>query len=428
MKITLMAFGSRGDIQPFLALAVALRERGHNVMLAAPDDFEEHFKAHGITYTVIPLNTKAVIDRFSAKRSKRAGVTFATVRAFFTEVVPELRRAFRTAADVFAESAKGADLIISHGFLVPYALAVHQRLNIPLMLGIAAPIVTSREFSPILASVPFGKRYLYPLSYYMLSRMVTFMMIGPANAYRQRVGLPPLPGSKTIQTLLQAKVPILMHYSKHLMPVPPDWNANVQVVGQWTLTTQEDWTPPEALSAFLAQGEPPVYIGFGSMTVAHPEQMVRTISTALRLAGLRGVMQTGWAGLVHEDEHLITIGDVPHDWLFPRMAAIVHHGGSGTTHSALRAGKPALIVPFSADQPFWGRRLAELGVGVPPIAPRNLTAERLAEALRTLTQDTAMRQRAADLGELLRAEDGLSVSCDFVERYAAGTAHDSQPS
>ena len=188
----------------------------------------------------------------------------------------------------------------------------------------------------------------------------------------------------------------------------------MHVVGAWPLAAPLDWTPPEALTRFLEQGQAPVFIGFGSMPVSDPVKMGQTISDALRLANLRGVLQAGWAGLAHEDEHLITIGDIPHDWLFPQMAAIVHHGGSGTTHSALRAGKPALIVPFMADQPFWARRLVELGVGVPPIAPKKLTHERLAAALRTLTQDSAMRQRAADMGVLLRAEDGLAATCELV--------------
>jgi sterol 3beta-glucosyltransferase len=154
------------------------------------------------------------------------------------------------------------------------------------------------------------------------------------------------------------------------------------------------------------------------MVVADPAQMSQTIGEALRLANLRGVLQAGWAGLAHEDDHLITIGDVPHEWLFPRMAAFVHHGGSGTTHSALRAGKPALIVPFMADQPFWARHIVALGVSVPPIKPKQLTPARLADALRTLTQDSTMQQRAADLGTKLRAEDGLATACELVEQYA----------
>jgi sterol 3beta-glucosyltransferase len=418
MNITLMAYGSRGDVQPFVALAVALRERGHDVMLAAPSDFEAQVNAYRIPYLRIPISNMDVIQKDAAKGVTRR-MTPATLLAFWREVIPELKRALLTTTHVVAEAAHNADLLIAHGFLLPSAYSTHQRLQVPLMLGIAAPVISTHMFpSPAFPPIPIGQRFYNPLTYQLLVRGVLSYMIEPMNTYRREVGLPTLSAGKVIQILFSGQIPVIMHYSPHLMPPPDDWAANVHVVGAWKLSAQPDWTPPDALTAFLAQGEPPVFIGFGSMPVPNPAQMAQTISEALRLANLRGVLQAGWAGLAHEDEHLITISDAPHDWLFPRMAAVVHHGGSGTTHSALSAGKPALIVPFMADQPFWGRRLAELGVAVPPIAPKKLTPERLAAALRTLMQDSTMRQRADELGALLRAEDGLAATCEFIQHYA----------
>lgn len=417
MNITIMTYGSRGDAQPFLSLAIALRERGHNVMLAAPEDFEAQINAYNIPYIRNPIRGQEFFQKDISKRVAR-GITPATLLALWREVIPELKRALLTTTHLVAEAAHDADLLIAHGFLIPFAWSIHQRLQIPLMLGIAAPIMPTRVFTPF-KPIPFGQRIYNPLTFHLLLRGMFSFMIEPMNTYRREVGLPALSAGNVIRILFKGQIPILMHYSRHAQPVPSDWGANIHVVGAWPLPPQDNWTPPDALSAFLAQGEPPVFFGFGSMPVDHPEQMSQKISEALRLAGLRGVLQAGWAGLVHEDEHLITIDDTPHEWLFPRMAAIVHHGGSGTTHSALRAGKPALIVPFSADQPFWGRRVAELGVGVPPIPPKKLTLERLTVALRTLTQDGTMRQRAAELGALLRAEDGLATACDLVEQYVA---------
>jgi sterol 3beta-glucosyltransferase len=420
MNIVLMTFGSRGDIQPFLALAVALRERGHTVTLAAPRDFEAQISAYSVPYVRIPVSTIEVLQKESAKGYTRKGMTPATLIAVWREIIPELKRGLYTAIHMVAEAAQDADLLIAHGLLIPLAYSLHEHLQIPLILSIAAPIVSTQAFpSPMFPPIPFGQRFYNPLTYQLLVRLVTSYMIEPMNTYRREVGLPTLSTGKVIQLLFSGQIPILMHYSPHLVTSPPDWNTNIHVVGAWTLPAPSDWTPPDALAAFLSQGEPPVYIGFGSMDVANPAQMGQTIGEALRLANLRGVLQAGWAGLAHEDEHLITIGDVPHDWLFPRMAAVVHHGGSGTTHSALSAGKPALIVPFMADQPMWGRRLAELGVNVPPIKSKQITTERLAAALRTLTQDSAMRQRAAELGALLRAEDGLAAACKFIEQYVS---------
>jgi sterol 3beta-glucosyltransferase len=417
MNIILMAFGSRGDIQPFPGLAVALREGGHSVTLAAPCDFETQINAWHIPYIPIPISNMEVLQKEATKGVTRR-MTPAALLAFWRGVIPEFKRALLTTTHDVAEVARDADLLIAHGFLIPCAYSIHQHLKVPLMLGIAAPVVSTKIFpSPAFPPIPVGQRFYNPLTFQMLVRGVVSFMIEPMNTYRREVGLPTLSAGKVVQLLFSGQIPIVMHYSHHLMPMPSDWEANMHVVGAWTLPMQPDWTPPDALSAFLAQGKPPVYFGFGSMLVSDPQRMLQTIHEAVRLANLRGVLQAGWAGLAHEDEYLITIGDAPHDWLFPRMSAIVHHGGSGTTHSALSAGKPALIVPFMADQPFWGRRLVELGVGVPSIRPKKLTPERLATALRTLTQDSRMQQRAAELGAQLRAEDGLGATCELVQRF-----------
>ncbi len=416
MNITLMAFGSRGDVQPFLGLAVALRERGHSVTLAAPDDFAAQASAYGIPYHSLPLNAQQFSQQDATQRVMGGRRTPGALLAFWRE----LQRSLRAVPGAFAEAARGADLILAHGFLIPLAHAIHEHLQIPLVLGIAAPMVSTRAFpSPMFPPLPFGQRLYNPLTYALLVRGVIAYLIGPMNAYRKQAGLPQRSNGQMARLLTGAEFPVLMHYSRHLQPVPADWGANAHVTGAWPLPAPANWTPPDALTAFLAQGEPPVFLGFGSITVPNPEKMAQTLGEALRLANLRGVLQAGWAGLAHQDEHLITIGDAPHEWLFPRMAAIVHHGGSGTTHSAAAAGKPALIIPYMADQPFWARRLVELGVGVPPIAPKRLTAARLAAALRALTEDAGMRQRAAELGALLRAEDGLAAACEVVEKQAA---------
>ncbi|MFN8449260.1 MAG: hypothetical protein U0521_11915 [Anaerolineae bacterium] len=159
---------------------------------------------------------------------------------------------------------------------------------------------------------------------------------------------------------------MLMNYSRHLGPVPSDWNTNVHVVGTWNLPTLDDWTPPDALRAFLAAGEPPVFFGFGSMKVSNPAQTTRIISEALRVTNLRGVLQSGWSGLAHEDDHLITIDDTPHDWLFPQMAAIVHHGGSGTTSQRGKRGQTRDDRAVHGGSAVLGSAAGGAGVGVPP--------------------------------------------------------------
>lgn len=416
MKIVLMAFGSRGDIQPFLGLALALQKRGHEVTLAAPNDFTELAASYHIPYRATPLSTQEIMQQDFAQDFMQKGMTPRASFKLLRGILPELRRIVYSTTEIVAEEAKDADLLISHGFLLPSAYTLHQSLKIPVILGLAAPIIRTKHKPAVFPAIPIGSGIYHPM-YDLIPRMIFAFMVGPTNRYRQELGLPKERMGNLLRYFNQT-FPFILHYSRHLFPTPPDWDTNIHVHGAWTLPSPADWTAPEALTKFLAEGDAPIYFGFGSMPVPNAEKFLKNVSAALRETGLRGLIQAGWAGLSHQDENLMTIGDAPHDWLFPRMAAIVHHGGAGTTHSAARAGKAALIVPFSGDQPFWGRRLAELGIAVPPIVLKNLSKERLVEALRRFRDDSELRQRAEAMGALLRAEDGLGLSAAFIEKLS----------
>ena len=201
----------------------------------------------------------------------------------------------------------------------------------------------------------------------------------------------------------------------------------MRVTGWWTLDAPDDWTPPPALAQFLAAGSPPVFAGFGSMTPHDASGLTRTVLDSVGHVGARVVLQRGWGGL--GDGPLppwaCVIDDVPHAWLFPRMAAIVHHCGAGTTGTALRAGVPSVPVPVFADQPFWGERIRALGVGPRPIMRSALDVGQLTHALRRVLGDAAMQERAARLGALLAAEDGVAAAVAVVDRLAGRRGRDS---
>jgi sterol 3beta-glucosyltransferase len=190
------------------------------------------------------------------------------------------------------------------------------------------------------------------------------------------------------------------------------------VTGYWFLDPAEDWMPAPALVDFLAAGPPPVYVGFGSMSSRKPEETTALILGALARTGQRGIIHAGWGGMQRADlpDSVLMIDGVPFSWLFPRVAVVVHHGGAGTTSAGLRAGVPAVVVPFFGDQPYWGQRVADLGVGPAPIPRKKLTAERLAQAIQVAVTDHAMRQRAAELGTKIRAEDGVACAVAVVEQ------------
>jgi sterol 3beta-glucosyltransferase len=206
-------------------------------------------------------------------------------------------------------------------------------------------------------------------------------------------------------------------YSSNVIHQPPDWPESVHITGYWFPDIHTEWCPPSQLEAFLDAGDPPVYVGFGSMAGSHPEQLATVVLEALAKSGQRGLLLTGWGGMhaMSVPDSVFVIDSAPHDWVFPRMAAVVHHGGAGTTAEGLRAGIPSVILPFMMDQPFWGRRVKALGVGPEPIPHKKLTADRLAQAIHAAVTQPAIKRRADWLGEAIRAEDGVGNAVRIVK-------------
>jgi UDP:flavonoid glycosyltransferase YjiC (YdhE family) len=216
---------------------------------------------------------------------------------------------------------------------------------------------------------------------------------------------------------------MLYCYSPAVVPKPPDWSEHAHVTGYWFLDQGPDWQPPTDLVDFLESGPPPIYVGVGGITSRDPGKTSCIVLDALRQSGQRGVIAAGRGGLSQSglpNEVFVTEA-VPHDWLFPRMAAVAHHGGAGTTGAGLRAGVPSIIVPVTNDQPFWGRRVKALGAGPAPIPRKRLTADRLAHAICVAVTDEAIRKRAAELGETIRAEDGVVNAVGIINQTLGGS-------
>jgi sterol 3beta-glucosyltransferase len=209
--------------------------------------------------------------------------------------------------------------------------------------------------------------------------------------------------------MARQREPILYGWSPSVLPQPPDWGGWLHTTGYWFLERRGEWQAPQELTDFLDSGPPPIFIGFGSMNNIDPERLTDIVLRALELTGQRGILDTGWGGMGDADlpNSVFRVEDLPHDWLFERVTAAVHHGGAGTTSASLRAGIPTVVVPFFADQPFWGWRVAELGVGPEPISRRLISVEQLANAIRRATSDHDMRARAGALARRIRGEYGI---------------------
>jgi sterol 3beta-glucosyltransferase len=236
---------------------------------------------------------------------------------------------------------------------------------------------------------------------------------------RQRVlDLPPAPFWGPYNAAPIRQTPVLYGYSPAVLPRPADWDESTHVTGYWFLNPEGAWTPPPALVEFLQAGPPPVYVGFGSMSHREPEETAQLVLQALAQTHQRAILLSGWSGLqgLEAPDSVFTIDAIPHAWLFPRVAAVVHHGGAGTTAAGLRAGVPSVVIPFFGDQTFWGQRIAQLGVGPAPIPRQKLTVERLAQAIGQAANDREMRQHASSLGSTIRAEDGIARAVAIMQQ------------
>ena len=429
MRILILTFGSRGDVQPYVALGAALRTRGHEVAVSTGRGFEAMIEAGGLA--AVPLSVD-VRDLLETPEIQGALHSFAgKVRAWRAS-----RAMMRRLFDDMWEVARALrpDLMVYHpkAFVVPLLAKALGRVAVPSFLQ-PAYVPTAAFPNPVL---PFaglgslGNRASYGLVG-LLMRLGTRAVLRDWRRDRPEIARlgpwDPVEGHDP----RGAGVLRLHAHSRHVVPTPPDWAARERVTGYWFTAPEDDWQPPEALSRFLAAGPPPVYFGFGSVPAADAGRMTRVVHDALAATGRRGLLATGWGGLEAgaqsqqvlaqqvPAERVLVIEAAPHSWLFPHCAAVVHHGGAGTTHEALRWGRPTIVCPVFGDQPFWGRRVQALGAGAAPLPQKRLTAAALAAAL-SAVRDPALVNHAAALGAALRAEPGVAAAVEALETLMAG--------
>ncbi len=415
MLITVFAAGSRGDIQPCVVLSRGLQQAGYRVRLAAPQDFADFIQSSGVDFFPLRGDVQQAMASDTGRQYMESGGAnpLKSIRAMRTIMAPIVQQ---MAEDGYA-ACRGADALICLGVLAAFARAIADVLRLPVMHVEPTPLLPSGAFPA--PSWPI-QRNLGGLHNRLSGRamlQVVWLWYGAfVNEFRRGLGLSRYSGAAFLRDL--RSTPMLGAYSPTVIPHPADWPATVHVTGYLYPDSHAGWQPSPQLQAFLDAGDPPVYIGFGSMAGSNPERLSRLILDALAISGQRGLLLTGWGGLraASVPANVFVLESAPHSWLFPRMAAVVHHGGAGTTAEGLRAGVPAVIVPFAFDQPFWGARVHALGVGPAPVPMKKLTADRLARAITLAVTDAGMQQRAAFFGAAVRAEDGVANAVSVVER------------
>jgi sterol 3beta-glucosyltransferase len=401
MHITFLALGSRGDIQPYATLGQALRAAGHRVAFATAENYAPLVAAHGLDFYPIAGDVQALVRQTGANM-------LALVRSFVA-----LAKEYGA---VIPAPIKSTDLIINQLPLGMCGYDLAEKYGVPMAVATVIPFFPTGSFPMV--GFPRLPGPGYNRLTYALAQQAGWQFLRPLiNRWRRSLlGLRPAPFRGYFDRLGTVSCPMVNGFSAHVVPRPPDWGEAVHTTGWW-FPEEPAWEPPPELARFLEAGLPPVFIGFGSMPVRRPEQTTRLIVEALKQSGQRGILQSGWGDLggVPLPETVFKIEYVPYGWLFPRMALVVHHGGSGTVGSGLRSGVPNLVVPFMFDQFFWGERIAALGAGPRPIPFKRLTAGRLAQAITSAVFDLQMRRRAAALGQKLQAENGVARAVEIVE-------------
>jgi UDP:flavonoid glycosyltransferase YjiC (YdhE family) len=417
MRIVFIAFGTRGDVQPILALGKALKARGHAVRVVASSNFKPWIETHGLDAATSDVDIQAVMMSEGGYDWIEHGNSpmrqLRVMRKLIYEHGPTMMRdAWRACRD--------AEVIVSSFTSDVYAVSIAEKLGARHISTPLQPALVATRSGKALPNAPVAHRdsiINYLLGKLLIEPSVWSLTGALNNRFRQDVL--ELPAQTRVENRRALRrMLVVLGYSPHVTPHPSDWPDNIHTTGYWFLDEDRDWQPARDLLDFIHGGDPPVFIGFGSMTGRDPQKLTRLLIEAVAQSGQRAVLQSGWASLGDDrlPPNIFCIDAAPHHKLFPLMSAVVHHGGSGTTAESLRAGAPTIIVPHMADQPFWGARVAALGVGPRPIPRNKLTVEHLAAAIREATGDRAMRERASALGAKIRAEDGVAAAIRVMEK------------
>jgi len=406
VNVAVLTLGTRGDVQPYVALGVRLKQAGHEVTLVAGKGFDELVAGRGLRYVALDL------DLLELARSPEGKAALRSARGAL-RLMRQLLPAWRQMLVDEWEAAWDADAVVYHPKVFGgYHIA--EALDVPGFLALPVPALSpTRTFPTPVLTLPNLGGPLNRLSYGLFFRLSTAPYRRMINRWREHtLGLAPL--SLLASELERNGEPVTKLYccSRHVVPVPADWDKSSLLTGYWFLNQGSGWEPSNELATFLEDGSPPVYIGFGS-TAPDSEGSRAAALAALKGLGLRGVLATGRSGMA--GPQVIEIESAPHDWLFPRMSAVVHHGGAGITAEGLRAGKPTAVFPSNfGDQLYWGMRAHTLGLGPKPVPQKKLTIERLAAAIRAVTENKRMRRLAEELGERIRAENGVARAVEII--------------
>ncbi|MAU08815.1 MAG: hypothetical protein CL607_03260 [Anaerolineaceae bacterium] len=417
MKLTIIAVGSRGDVQPCVALGVGLVDAGYDVRIVTMASFEGMVREHRLDYAPIEGDAQDLTTDLLQSSGGKSSNLLAMYKGML--------RTFGSITESYHQVFINSELHDSDAILCQlpagfYGYDLAEALEIPyIALSVIPQEVTGAwPLSLFPSRMSLGPMY-NRLTYRMAQQMIWHPFRKPINSFRQALGLPPTSfWWGNIRRMTRQHVPVLQGFSQHVIPHQAEWGDHVHTTGYWLLD-EADWQPSPELTAFLAAGDAPIYIGFGSMPVSDPQATTQLLVEALQQTHKRGIINAGWAKLGASDlpETVFLLDYAPFRWLFPQMKSIVHHGGSGTTGLALQSGRPSLVVPFTADQPFWGQRTQQLGVGPAAIPFAKLTKDKLVNAIHQMIDSPTMAVKADALRKQMIDEYGVQKAVEIIRAY-----------
>jgi len=419
-KIAITTLGSRGDLQPFIALALGLKQEGYDVVIISSKNEEEFVKSFDLKYIALSVDIQKIMEGDEVQEMTKSDNPIKYIISTVSGTKKHKQAMLKTQEEIWL-ACRDFDVIIFHpGMPIGYFIAKeYHKISI---LANPFPVITTKEYPSILFyNAPrFGKVF-NKITHLIFEKMFWSLTKSSIkefwkNNIKTKIDLSISP----LRLQVQSGMPVINSYSECLFHKPKDWTANNHITGSWFVNDNKSWKPTVELVNFIENGKPPIFIGFGSMKdIASFKKTIEIILSALKTTNQRAIIGLGWNNLNADiviPENIFLLDNVPFTWLFPKMSLVIHHGGAGTTAIGLASGKPTIIIPFFADQPAWGKRVYELKVGAKPIPKKKLTSQKLINAIEFALQPEIVAN-AKKLGEIMNKEKGVENAVNIINEF-----------
>ena len=420
MKIAITTVGTRGDLQPYIALALGLKDAGHEVLIVSSKNEEAFVKNYGLDFFSLNVDIQKLMDGDEVQEMSKGNNPLKFILSHLKGSKKLKQLMVETQGEIWT-ACQSADIIIFHPGMPLGFFIAKEKKRISVMAN-PFPVIATKDYPAILfyTSPRFGGLFnkithkIFEKLFWSLSKAAVVEFWDKSVKTKMNFSVSPM------RQQIESGMPVINGYSNLFFQHPNDWQSNIHTTDNWFIDKEPNFVPPTDLTNFIDNGEQPIYIGFGSMKdISSFKTTLNIIKETLDITKQRAVVGLGWSKLSYNEnipDNIFLIESIPHTWLFPQMKTVIHHGGAGTTATGLRAGKPTIIIPHNADQPAWGQRVYELGVGSKPIKKANLTVDKLASAIR-FTQQANIISNADKLGQELRKENGVKNAIKIINDY-----------